>query len=321
MKNKNKPVIIAEACQNHNGDLSVLKEMIYAAKEAGADYIKIQSMLAEEISQRERFEEGVMEEDKVKSIKRPYQAEYDRLKSMDLDDKAHVWFIDECKKAGIKPMTTAFTLSRIKFLASLAWDEIKVASYDCASLLFLAELKKNFKHIYLSTGAVYDSEIEAAADLLKDVSFSFLHCVTIYPTPLDQLHLKRMDWLRSFTPSVGFSDHSLVKKDHLKASFAALYYGANIIERHFTVLKPEESRDGPVSINPAQLKELVDFSHRSKEEQKEYVDKNIPEYASALGSAHRELSETELLNRDYYRGRFVNKMNGKTFFNWEENHE
>ena len=73
-----KAKIIAEACQNHKGDLKILKDMIYAAKDSGADYIKIQSMLAEEIPFREKFEEGVVEDGVVKAIKRPYQPEYDR---------------------------------------------------------------------------------------------------------------------------------------------------------------------------------------------------------------------------------------------------
>lgn len=312
-----KVTVIAEACQNHNGDRAVLKEMIYAAKEAGADIIKIQSMLAADLTRRPQFETGIKDGDKIKAIQRPFKPEVERLKPMDLDDEAHRWFVAECQKAGIKPMTTIFSWSRLKFLSSLPWDSIKLASYDCASFPLIVEVKKYFKHLYISTGATYDDEIKQAAQILRGHSYSLLHCVTIYPTPLDQIHLKRMDWLRQFTPSVGFSDHTLASRDGLKASKAAIFYGADVIERHFTVLRPEQSKDGPVSINPAQLKELVQFASLSKSDQKKFIEENVPEYAGMIGSAHRDLSDTEKLNRDYYRGRFAMRNGDKYIYNWE----
>ena len=87
IKNK-KVTIIAECCQNHNGDLKILKDMIWAAASAGADYVKIQSMLASDLAYREVFEEGLIEEGETKAIKRPYRTEYDRLKPLDLDVEA-----------------------------------------------------------------------------------------------------------------------------------------------------------------------------------------------------------------------------------------
>ena len=317
MKNK-KVKIIAEACQNHKGDLETLKNMIYAAKEAGADYIKIQSMLADELTSRERFEEAIIENGKVKAIKRPYKAEYDRLNPMDLNDEAHIWFIEECKKVSIKPLTTVFAFSRIKFIASLDWEEIKVASYDCASIPFIKELKKYFSHLYISTGATFDEELEKTAETLKDHPFTLMHCVTIYPTPLEEIHLRRINWLRQFTNSVGFSDHTLVKRDGLKASLAAIFYGADVIERHFTILDRSQTKDGPISINPNELKELVEFSKLKKDEQRKYIEKNIKEIDMMLGKETRELSEEELLNRDYYRGRFASKIDSRIRYNWEE---
>lgn len=313
-----KPIIIAEACQNHNGDLKILREMIYTAKEAGADYIKIQSILADELSYRERFENGVIEDGITKVIKRPYQSEYDRLKILDLNDDDHSWFVEECHKAGIKPMTTIFTFSRIKFLSSLNWDTVKVASYDCASYPFLKELSENFKQLYISTGATNDNEIKKTADVLKGKAFSFLHCVTIYPTPLNEIHLRRIDWLRQYSDKVGFSDHTLVERDGLKATLAAIYYGADIIERHFTVLDRSQTKDGPISVNSEELSEIVEFAKLPKEDQQKFIEENISEYSVMLGQEKRKLREIELLNRDYYRGRFSVKINNNiNRYNWE----
>jgi len=316
-----KTTIIAEACQNHKGDLKILGEMISAAKDSGADYIKIQSMLSKELTQREQFESGISENGKNKFIKRPYQNEYERLKPMDLDDEAHIWFVEECLRVGIKPLTTAFSFSRIPFLSSLAWDEIKVASYDCASYPFIKELMNHFSHLIISTGSSIDEEIQKTAALLAGHSFSFLHCVTIYPTPLDQIHLRRIDWLRQFTASVGLSDHTLVERDGLKASFAAIYYGANIIERHFTILDKTQTKDGPISVSPKDLKKLVEFTLWSRKDQGEYIAENVPEYENMLGQMNRSLSEQEVLNRDYYRGRFASRVGGRRRYNWEDPYE
>lgn len=312
------PTIIAELCQNHKGDLGLLKEMVWAAAEAGATYAKIQSMLADDLTRRERFETGQWDGGKQTAIQRPYQPEYNRLKPMDLDDEAHYLFDEECRKAGILPLTTIFSRTRIPFVANMGWNAVKVASYDCASFPMLRELKERFEHLFVSTGATYDHEIDEAAELLGDHSFSLLHAVTIYPTPLDELHLRRMQYLQKFTPSVGLSDHTLVRRDGIKASLAALSLGADVIERHFTVLPAEETKDGPVSNGTEELKELVEFSKLDREEMQAYVRENIPEFESMLGQETRPLSDVEELNRDYYRGRFANRVGGEVVYNWEE---
>lgn len=320
MVRKNTPMIqiIAECCQNHKGDLSILKDMVWAAAAAGAHYAKIQSMLGDELTYRKRFEEGVIENGIQKVINRPYQPEYERLRPMDLNDEAHHWFVGECQKAGIKPLTTVFTRARIPFLARLPWRAIKVASYDCASYPMLRDLMAHFNHLYISTGATYDAEVIKAAQVLGNHSYTFLHCITIYPTPLNELNLMRMDFLRQFTKSVGFSDHSLVSRDGLKASIVAILLGADVIERHFTILKSDETKDGSVSINPEQLQELVEFSQWPRQELEKYVKLHVPEYPEMIGLKHRTLSQIELLNRDYYRGRFASKINGEIIYNWED---
>lgn len=292
--------------------------MVFAAAEAGADYAKIQSMLADDLTRRERFEEGLWEGDRQVAIKRPYRSEYDRLKPMDLDDEAHLRFVETCREAGIKPLTSVFSRSRVPFLATLGFDAIKVASYDCASRPLLQELKEDFPHLYISTGATRDDEIEAAAVCLGDHPFTFLHCVTIYPTPLNEMHLARLKYLRQFTSSVGFSDHSLVARDGIKASTVALHLGAKVIERHFTILEPNETKDGPVSINPHQLEELVKVARMTPEERGDWISREVGAFSEMIGEERRPLSETELLNRDYYRGRFASRANGDFVYNWED---
>ena len=97
----------------------------------------------------------------------------------------------------------------------------------------------------------------------------------------------------------------------------AIYLGAKLIERHFTILPEDETRDGKVSINRDQLAEIVMFSELSSAEQHQMILERVPEYDEILGNKHFELSNDELLNRDYYRGRFCNKHGCKEIFNWE----
>ena len=311
--------IIAEFCQNHNGDFELLKEMVHAAKENGADYAKIQTIFADMVSYRERFENGHEEDGKIKVIKRPYQPEYDRLKGLEITLDQQAEFVELCKKLQIKPLTTVFTRDSITSIKETGFDEVKLASYDCASPALIKDTKNVFKKVFLSTGASYDHEIEEAANILGDSNYCFFHCVTIYPTPLKDFNLKRMDFLRQFTPCVGWSDHSSIEKDGILGTLAAIYQGADVIERHFTLLPSDKTKDGPVSITADQLSRIKSFSNLSKQEMKSYLLDIFPDFAITYGDSKRELSETELLNRDYFRGRFVNKLsNGKFAYNWED---
>ena len=316
--------IIVEVCQNHNGDRELLKQMIHAAKEAGADIIKGQIIFSEDLTPRERFNDGKEENSGVRTvIKRPYVAEFDRLKSLDLNEEDYRFFVEEVKSVGAIPMMTVFSRNRVALAAGLPWGEhsyTKVASYDCASMPLIADLANHFETLIVSTGATLDDEIEKTATMLKEKNkkFALLHCVTNYPNTLAMANLKRMEWLRTFAPEVGWSDHTHVGRDGIKASKVALMLGADYIERHFTILPADQTKDGPVSLNPAMLRELADFAKLSKEEQKAIIMKEIPEWEIMLGSEQREMTHTEMLNRDYYRGRFASKVNGERVYNWED---
>jgi len=312
------PLLIAECCQNHNGDQEILKRMIHTAAENGADYVKIQAIRSRELTQRERFEEGMTDESgKTIAIKRPYQSELERLSKLDLSPEQEQWFVEECRKAGVHPLTTAFTRTGVREVKDMGYPAIKIASYDCASYPLLEDVKKVWDKIFVSTGATYDDEIEKAAEVLRGSDFELLHCVTIYPTPLEELHLNRLRYLKRFSDKVGYSDHSKPAETGLWASKIALALGASCVERHYTVLGPTETKDGPVSITPEMLKELRQFADLPHEEQMAIIKRDFPEWEMTLGDANRPLSEEEKLNRDYYRGRFASKINGQVVYNWE----
>lgn len=315
--------IIIELCQNHLGNRDILLEMIEEGAKNGADYIKMQSIFSEDLTNRERFEEGETTQDgKTLTIKRPYMGEFERLKPMDLSISDHLFFIEECKKRGVIPLTTIFSRGRVKEIGELPWPEktIKVASYDCASHLFLEELAEYFDNFIISTGATFDDEIIKTAELMKKLGkrFTFLHCVTSYPNTLEMANLKRMDWLKQFSEKAGWSDHTLIERDRLIACKSAIYLGSDFIERHFTIQDSDKTKDGPVSITPQMLKELSDFRNLSKKDQKEFLDSEYPDWEKVIGVTDRELTDVELLNRDYYRGRFATKIPNGWKYNWEE---
>jgi sialic acid synthase SpsE len=310
--------IIVEVCQNHSGDRKVLQEMVHAAAEAGAKYVKMQTIFSDDLTYRERFETGKGKDGKDTAIKRPYEPELTRLKSLDLEEEDHGFFVETCRDHGMLPLTTVFARGRVGLVSRYSFAGVKVASYDCASCPLLRDLRDRFEFIVVSTGATYDHEIARAASVLGNTRFAFLHCVTIYPTPLDQLHLRRMNWLRQFAPLVGFSDHTLIERDGITAAKAAFWQGADFVERHFTIQDRTKTKDGPVSMDPRQLRELVQFTKLTREDQEREVRTVVKDVDALLGRETREMTEAELRNRDYYRGRFATKLGKRVIYNWEE---
>ena len=314
--------IIAELCQNHNGDFNILKEMVHAASESGAAIVKIQSMLSKDLTHRQRFDFGNKDSlGNIKTIKRPYKSEYERLKKLDLDDGMHYEFLELCKKYKVIPMTTIFSRSRLQFLQTLNMDIIKVSSFDCSSHVLIKELADSkFKDIIVSTGCSFDDEIIKTTNILKKKKLSLMHCISIYPTPINQINLNRINYLRSLCSSVGFSDHTNVSEHSIDASISALFYEIDYLERHFTILPQDKTKDGAVSLNPEQFKKLVAFSKFSKKDLQDYLKDKVPNFELMKGAEKRKLSNIELLNRDYYRGRFASKdKEGNWIYNWEDN--
>ncbi len=313
--------LIAELCQNHNGNIKILNELVKAAAKSGASHVKIQHIYSKNLSKRVIFEKGLKQGNKTLFIKRPYITEYKRLKKLELTKSQIKDFIKLCKAHSVVPLTTCFTRKDIEEIRDLGFNEIKVASYDCSSYPMLKELKKNFNHIYLSTGASFNCEIETASNILKK-NFSLLHCVTQYPTDLYNLNFARLDYLKKFTSNVGYSDHTNPTKDKLLSSMASIYFGAKILERHFTVLDKNLTKDGVVSVNPKELSDIYNFSRIDRQNQLKVLKKKKFNKKKLLGVTNPKMSNEEFNNRNYYRGRFVSKVidrRGEIIINnWEE---
>ena len=317
---------IAELCQNHLGKETYVNSMLERCAQAGADIVKLQFIYSNKIAFRPQFELGLKNGKKIISIKRPYNAEFHRLKKLELPLNYYKKFIKRCNYFGVNPMITCFTRDDVDIIHDLGFKHIKLASYDCGSFPLVRDICKKFKKIFISTGATYDDEIKKTSFICKknNIDPVFLHCVTIYPTSPKHFNLKRISFLNKFVRNVGYSDHSLATNKFKNfASMAAIYFGANFIERHITILNSNKTKDGVVSINPEDIAEVKNFAKLKKNEMLSYLkDKFKINLNQVKGNSKRKLSHEELLNRDYYRGRFCSKINiggqTKDLFNWEE---
>ena len=116
---------------------------------------------------------------------------------------------------------------------------------------------------------------------------------------------------------MGLSDHSNPEINKNIVPAVGLYLGVELIEKHFTILNKDKTKDGPVSANPDQLRELVNLSKLNKQKLMTYIEDNTKDYKILLGQENRDMTSTELLNRDYYQGRFASKdSKGNYVFNW-----
>jgi N,N'-diacetyllegionaminate synthase len=307
---------IAEFCQNHLGKRQILEEMINQAKKSGFTHGKIQGLYSYELTNRPDFE--ILDS----KFYRPYQVEYNRLSKLDLTEEDERWFFNTSIDVGIIPMITVFTHSGVERAKKSGFKSIKIASYDCSSLPLIESVAKFAEEIVVSTGATSWEDISKTAKLLSQIQrqgrkVALLHARTLYPVLPLETGLAKMQALSSFEIPIGYSDHSNTENSSLLASKFALLLGANVIERHFTVLPKHETRDGPVSINSEQARELVKFDELNYIDKVLNLGKEITELGKYLFIENLEPTDKEKVNSKYYKGRVASKINGKIVYGWE----
>ena len=243
--------IIAEIGANHNGDMSLAKEMVRAAAENGADYAKFQSWQASKIGP------GPWDGDEPFF---QFKNKREFYNNAQLTNENHYELIEECNSAGIKFLTTCFDRERVGFLSGLGLNDMKVASCDSTSKPMIDELSSNFRRLIVSTGMTTVPEIRVLRDQLeaKGQEYALLHCVSMYPTPLEKISLERLAMISDLTGrfgEFGISDHSL------GTTFpkVAVTMGATWIEKHFTTDRNIPGPDNHMSIIPSELSEIRKF--------------------------------------------------------------
>jgi sialic acid synthase SpsE len=224
--------IIAEIGQNHNGDLSTAIEMIYIAKECGADVAKFQLYDAVKL---------------FPTMGNPW-FEYNCKTEIKKDQLCKLF--EECNKANIEFMASVFDNERIKWLEELGVKRYKIASRSIEDSELINALCLTGKPLIVSLGYWFEKEFPVFPAKAK---IDYLYCISKYPTPLEDVLLSKVD----FSKYSGFSDHTL----GISASMAALARGARIVEKHFTLNKNSLGPDHSCSMNPAELTALAQFKN------------------------------------------------------------
>lgn len=272
-------VVIAEAGVNHNGSLSLAKELIDIAAESGCDYVKFQTFLAEYQVTSDAPKANYQL--KKTSIA---ESQYEMLKRLELSYEMHLDLIAYSTAKNVKFLSTAFDLPSVDMLVKLGQQIFKIPSGDITNLPLLEKIGGLNKEIILSTGMSDLQEINDAIRVLcgsgaQRDKISLLHCTSEYPAPFPDVNLRAMNTIGDhFNMPIGYSDHT----SGVEISLAAVALGATIIEKHITSDKTLSGPDHAASIEFDDLKKLV---------------QSIRNIDVALGDGVKRVTISELSNR------------------------
>lgn len=277
--------IVAEMSGNHNGDLNQAVDIIQAAKEAGADAVKLQTYTADTITidcKNEYFRiKGTLWEGNTlyklyEQAHTPWEWQ-PRLK--DLADRLELDFF-----------STPFDPKAVEFLETMNVPAYKVASFELVDLPLLRKIAATGKPIIMSTGMASLAEIEEAVKAVRDAGnnqLALLKCTSAYPAPLAEMNLRTIPNLaQTFGVVSGLSDHTL----GMEVAVAAVALGACIVEKHFTLSRKDPGPDSAFSMEPAEFTHMVDC---------------IRNVEKALGEVRYDATENEKASRVFRRSLFA----------------
>ena len=287
MSNSDKVIIIAEAGVNHNGNYDLAVKMIHEAKRAGADYVKFQTAVPElatsTFAPKAEYQKETTGAD---------ESQLDMCRAIHLPLTDYVKLAAICKEEGIGFMSTPFDLVSIDVLEELDMDYWKIPSGEITNLPYLRKIASKHRPVIMSTGMCEMQEIADALAVLEAGGLTrdqitLLHCNTQYPTPFADVNLAAMHTIAAtFGTKVGYSDHTR----GIEVPIAAVAMGAKVIEKHFTLDCNMEGPDHKASLEPHQLKAMVD------------AIRNVEE---AIGSAEKHATASETPNKEVARKSIV----------------
>lgn len=282
-----KTLIIAEAGVNHNGDIELAKQLVISAKAAGADIVKFQTFKADGLVTKSAMKASYQEINTGSA-----ESQYEMLRKLELSRDDHIVLIDECRRRDIGFFSTAFDADSFDMLVALGLSQIKIPSGELTNLPLLRHMTRLGLPVILSTGMASLGEIEAALEVIQQAGtprhlITVLHCTTEYPTPMTDVNLRAIPSLKTaLGVNVGYSDHT----QGIEVPIAAVALGATIIEKHFTLDRTLAGPDHQSSLEPDELKAMVDA---------------IRNIEAALGDGVKRPSEAELKNKPIARKSLV----------------
>ena len=277
---------IAEVSANHNQDFETAVRIVRAAKDAGADSVKLQTYTPDTItiqSNRECFQVGG-------------GTLWDGRSLYDLYKEAYTpWeWQPKLKKVaddlGMQCFSSAFDASAVDFLETMNVPAHKVASFELVDLPLIQKMASTGKPLIMSTGMATLEEIEEAVRTARRAGatqIALLKCTSAYPAPADEMNLRTIPELaRRFDVPVGLSDHTI----GIAVPVAAVSLGACIIEKHLTLSRTAGGPDSAFSLEPEEFRAMVEGVRTAER---------------ALGSVHFGVSELESRSRVFRRSLFV----------------
>ena len=284
-----KVYIIAEAGDNHNGDFNTALKLVDVAKRAGADCVKFQTFVTEEIISKY----AEMAEYQKKNTGKE-ESQFEMVKRLELSFDEFRKIKEYCDRVGIQFLSTPFDLKSVDFLNELGVPFFKIPSGEITNYPYLIKIARTGKPVVMSTGMCEPDEILAAINVLEkngSGEITLLHCNTEYPTPLKDVNLYAMRTMKKmFGKKVGYSDHT----KGIEVPVAAVALGACVIEKHFTLDKNMPGPDHKASLEPDELGRMV---------------KNIRNIEIALGDGVKRVSESERKNIAIARKSIVARRN------------
>lgn len=272
-------MIVAEAGVNHNGSFLLAKKMVRAAARAGADFIKFQVFEPAELATPYAPKAAYQ-----KRLQMRCESQRLMLARLALSKAQFLAIKKYCQLKRIGFLATAFDEKSLRFVEDLKPSFHKISSGDIDNLPLLRLVAKYGRQVMLSTGMATLAEVKKALDVLNKAGLPrkkiiLLQCHTEYPTQASMANLQVMDTLRKkFRVRVGFSDHT----QGTEISLAAIARGATLLEKHFTLNRCLPGPDQSSSINPIELKSLVETSRL---------------ISQALGDGQKKPSCVELRNK------------------------
>lgn len=238
MPNKTQTKIIAEIGFNHLGSVISAKKMIHEAARAGADYAKLQTFIPSEMVRKD-------------------SKHYKYINKCELNIKDYQDLKKFAIKQKIKLISTAFDIESVKLLKKLKLSTIKVASMDIDNFYLFEEINKRNWEVILSTGMSSFEEIKNAYNFLsKSNKVTLLHCISKYPTKIEDTNLHLINKLKKISKgNIGFSDHT---KGNEASQLSVIVYGCKFIEKHFTSDNKLPGADNKMSLNPKKFKKFVE---------------------------------------------------------------
>jgi len=281
------PFVIAEMSGNHNQSLERALQIVDAAADAGVDALKIQTYTADTMTlDLNSGEFSVTDSASLwagKSLHQLYQEAYTPW-------EWHDPIFKRCKERGIIGFSTPFDETSVDFLEKLEVPFYKIASFENTDIPLIRKVASTGKPMIISTGMASIAELDETVQTARQYGcpeIVLLKCTSAYPAPPSEANLATIPHLRElFQVAVGISDHTL----GCGVSLAAVALGAQVIEKHFTLCRADGGVDSAFSMEPAEMKLLVEESRKA---------------AAAVGQVWYGTSEKELASRKFRRSLYV----------------